>query len=184
MIWKGCLLALEASNCILFVTFHCWNQTFRKFIQICIWFQKFYLTWQRFECTANNSQVIVSNNLNESKLFNFKLHLIIFKRPHFKWNNVMSIIWDTLCHIDDDKESLSSMHVVYSFRQQLSTYIPISFLCSKSYFAVTGITSIFLFPASGGFIFYVMFAAAFVHILCFVSFVSYFCFVKYKHFIL
>ena len=68
------------------------------------------------------------------------------------------------------------MHVVYSFRQQLSTYIPISFLCSKSYFAVTGITSIFLFPASGGLIFYVMFAAAFVHILCFVSFVSYFLF--------
>ena len=58
------------------------------------------------------------------------------------------------------------MHVVYSFRQQLSTYIPISFLCSKSYFAVTGITSIFLFPASGGFMLYVMFAATFVHILC------------------
>ena len=95
-----------------------------------------------------------------------------------QYKNVMSVIWDTQFHIDDDKESLSSMHVVYSFRQQLSTYIPISFLCSKSYFAVTGITSIFLFPASGGFILYVMFAAAFVHILCFVSFVSYFPFVK------
>ena len=107
----------------------------------------------------------------------------IFHKDHSKQyiiKDVMLVIWDTRFHIDDDKESLSSMHVVYSFRQQLSTYIPISFLCSKSYFAVTGITSIFLFPASGGFILDVMFAAAFVHILYFVSFVSYFCFVKSK----
>ena len=49
---------------------------------------------------------------------------------------------------DMTTKNISSMHVVYSFRQQLSTYILIPYLCVyvlKSYFAVTSVTSIYFF---------------------------------------
>lgn len=89
-------------------------------------------------------------------------------------------------------------HTISYWRRQVESFIHVSlFIAFGNYFPLTFpylscvqspillspvLLPFFLFPASGGFMLYVMFAATFVHILCFVSFVSYFRFVKYKSF--
>ena len=126
-------------------------------------------------CITTNSekkirQMLSDFGLTVGDLYTMLLHEHISKACYW-----------TLGLSHDDK-SISSMHVVYSFRQQLSTYIHISlyvqdlFCCHRCYFYF------FSFSASGGFILNVMFAAAFVHILYSVAFVRPFVIVKYKCF--